>query len=189
MLQIFLPPIPARACQLRTQRKRQTKQTKRVIRIAIKIFQSLSQEQPAILTLQIRCALLGCRREVVNKGLYRRFLYNDMICLKKKFRDKAFLFFWLLVRRFWCRPRQRVWCGMVWYVLVRMSLAVLDDHGLKKSSWIVVPTTERGSQVVMSMESLKLDASPKGCVRNRNQCPVFPLEVPGCPKRKLTEAS
>jgi hypothetical protein len=50
---------------------------------------------------------------------------------------------------------------------------LVNDYGSKKSSWFVVPTTEKVSRVVISMESLKWDVSPKRYIEDWNQCPVF----------------
>jgi hypothetical protein len=62
-----------------------------------------------------------------------------------------------------------------------MSLAVSVVMVRRKSSWIVVPTTETASHVAISMESLKWEES-KGVNDEWIQCPVFPLDFLEYPK-------
>lgn len=62
-----------------------------------------------------------------NKSLYRRVLYNDMICLKK-FRDKAFLFFWI---PFWygVLAPSTAWGGVGGGVVIWLVSNVLGSVG------------------------------------------------------------
>jgi len=93
------------------------------------------------------------------KSLYMRFWYNDMICLKKKFQGRAFLFAFFVVdfgAVHWKEPG-----GLIWHTLVRnpgYGMAMVR----RKVPRMVVYTTETNVSMIEVRGVLEWDEESKG---------------------------